>query len=86
MREVKEILTCDICKKESDELFEVNLPYEKYIDTTVSLISYTPSGKIGGVYPLEICPECAMKIYNKIKEVVLIEDIPWVGFKVTEIE
>lgn len=85
MRVTKEILTCDICKSETDELLKVILPYETYIDTTVSLISYKPSGEYRAM-PLEVCSECAKRITGKISEIVTIEDIPYMGVKITDKE
>ena len=86
MRVTKEILTCDICKSETDELLRVILPYEAYIDTSVAtLVSYKPSGEYRTM-PLEVCQKCAKRITDKISEVVTIELIPYMGVEITDKE
>lgn len=76
---------CDICKtevSESKDLLSVVLPYETYIDTTISLVSWKPSGRYAN-HEIEVCQKCAAKISNKLEDLVLIEDIPYHGWKIT---
>lgn len=76
---------CDICKaevSESKDLLSVVLPYETYIDTTISLVSWKPSGRYAN-HEIEACQKCAAKISNKLEDLVLIEDIPYHGLTIT---